>query len=133
MPTSGFRARLQRRKEKGMAFSSSSPFFDIEPLNGGETCRLAMDACSLCGKRLAGDCDIFMYRGDTPFCSEECRYRQMVRDDVGAGNKKKKKQKQHSMAERPARDEQQRHNRHETTDAAEPAHVPLAPNVPVAI
>lgn len=48
-----------------MASSSSSSFFGIEPLDGGgesETCRHAMDACSLCGKHLAGDCDIFMYR-----------------------------------------------------------------------
>ena len=47
-----------------MMASSSSSFFGIEPLDGGEseTCRHAMDACSLCGKRLAGDCDIFMYR-----------------------------------------------------------------------
>lgn len=48
-----------------MASSTTSSFFGIEPLDGGEseTCRHhAMDACSLCGKRLAGDCDIFMYR-----------------------------------------------------------------------
>jgi hypothetical protein len=45
-----------------MASSSSNSFFDIEPLECGETCRATMDACSLCGKRLAGDRDIFMYR-----------------------------------------------------------------------
>ncbi|KAG8059833.1 hypothetical protein GUJ93_ZPchr0002g24098 [Zizania palustris] len=36
-----------------------------------------LDACFLCRKRLAGNRDIFMYRGDTPFCSEECRRTQM--------------------------------------------------------
>ncbi|KAL5208095.1 hypothetical protein ABZP36_032530 [Zizania latifolia] len=36
-----------------------------------------LDACFLCRKRLAGNRDIFMYRGDTPFCSEECRRAQM--------------------------------------------------------
>lgn len=50
-------------------------FFDAEPL--GEPGLPALDACALCSKRLARDSDIFMYRGDTPFCSEECRYEQM--------------------------------------------------------
>ena len=45
-----------------MASFSSSSFFAIEPLECAETCRCALDACSLCGKRLAGDRDIFMYR-----------------------------------------------------------------------
>uniref|UniRef100_A0A0E0NJD7 FLZ-type domain-containing protein n=1 Tax=Oryza rufipogon TaxID=4529 RepID=A0A0E0NJD7_ORYRU len=39
-----------------------------------------LDACFLCRKRLAGNRDIFMYRGDTPFCSEECRREQMEAD-----------------------------------------------------
>uniref|UniRef100_A0A0D9VJM1 FLZ-type domain-containing protein n=1 Tax=Leersia perrieri TaxID=77586 RepID=A0A0D9VJM1_9ORYZ len=39
-----------------------------------------LDACFLCRKRLAGNRDIFMYRGDTPFCSEECRRAQMEAD-----------------------------------------------------
>ncbi|CAL5054967.1 unnamed protein product [Urochloa decumbens] len=93
---------------------TSSSFFDIEPLDCGETCRCAMDACALCGKRLAEDRDIFMYRGDTPFCSEECRYRQMESDDAGA------------------RRNRHRH-RHEAPVAAEPARVQIAANVPVAI
>ncbi|KAL6633755.1 hypothetical protein ACP70R_026426 [Stipagrostis hirtigluma subsp. patula] len=110
-----------------MASSSSfsSSIFHIEPLDGGETCRRAdMDACALCGKRLAGDRDMFMYRGDTPFCSEECRNGQIVRDEVGA-------RKNTPSDEHPARKEQQ-HQRH-GTPAAETAHVKLAANVPVAI
>ncbi|XP_062221018.1 FCS-Like Zinc finger 2-like [Phragmites australis] len=97
--------------------SSSSSFFDIEPLDGGETCRHAMDACSLCGKRLAGDCDIFMYRGDTPFCSEECRCHRMVLDEASVKNSK-------PFKEHPAQKEQ--------SHAADPGHVGLAANVPVA-
>ncbi|TVU15995.1 hypothetical protein EJB05_39541, partial [Eragrostis curvula] len=50
-------------------------FFDAEPL--GEQGRHALDACALCSKPLARNSDIFMYKGDTPFCSEECRYEQM--------------------------------------------------------
>jgi hypothetical protein len=153
-----------------MASSTTSSFFGIEPLDGGEseTCRHhAMDACSLCGKRLAGDRDIFMYRfvprpqaacmhasflqpmhamrsgvlivsplrtnnrGDTPFCSEECRYHQMVRDDFGAGGENMR-----IKTERPGparKEEQRQRRRHEAPAAAEPARVPLVANVPVAI
>jgi hypothetical protein len=45
---------------------------------------LALDSCALCAKPLALDSDIFMYRGDTPFCSEECRDEQMQLDAVCA-------------------------------------------------
>jgi hypothetical protein len=113
-----------------MASSSSfSSFFGIEPLDGGDgdAYRRAMDACSLCGKRLAGDRDIFMYRGDTPFCSEECRHHQMARDDFGAALK---------TEPRPARRGERRRRRHEapaSAAAAEPARVPLAPNVPAVV
>ncbi|XP_009617661.1 FCS-Like Zinc finger 1-like [Nicotiana tabacum] len=41
-----------------------------------------LDACFLCKKRLAVNCDIFMYRGDTPFCSEECRQQQIEMDEA---------------------------------------------------
>ncbi|CAM0903159.1 unnamed protein product [Alopecurus aequalis] len=57
-------------------------FFDAEPL--GEAGMPALDACALCTKPLARDRDIFMYRGDTPFCSEECRDEQMQLDAVYA-------------------------------------------------
>ncbi|KAE8722211.1 poly(U)-specific endoribonuclease-B-like [Hibiscus syriacus] len=43
-----------------------------------------LDACFLCRKPLGNNQDIFMYRGDTPFCSEECRYNQIVKDEVNA-------------------------------------------------
>ncbi|XBI58537.1 hypothetical protein VPH35_039756 [Triticum aestivum] len=61
-------------------------FFDAEP--AGEPGKHALDACALCAKRLARDSDVFidvfMYRGDTPFCSEECRHEQMHLDAVCA-------------------------------------------------
>ncbi|CAM0903160.1 unnamed protein product [Alopecurus aequalis] len=57
-------------------------FFDAEPL--GEAGMPALDACTLYTKPLALDSDIFMYRGDTPFCSEECRDEQMQLDAVYA-------------------------------------------------
>ncbi|KAM3389681.1 hypothetical protein ACQJBY_011693 [Aegilops geniculata] len=55
-------------------------FFDDEPL--GQPGMPSLDACALCAKPLARDSDIFMYRGDTPFCSEECRDEQMQLDAI---------------------------------------------------
>ncbi|KAK8945669.1 hypothetical protein KSP40_PGU002034 [Platanthera guangdongensis] len=40
-----------------------------------------LDSCFLCSKSLAGNGDIFMYRGDTPFCSEKCRMEQIEMDE----------------------------------------------------
>ncbi|CAI9274672.1 unnamed protein product [Lactuca saligna] len=41
-----------------------------------------LDACFLCKKPLGCNRDIFMYRGDTPFCSEECRAEQIEIDEA---------------------------------------------------
>jgi endogenous inhibitor of DNA gyrase (YacG/DUF329 family) len=57
-------------------------FFDAEPV--GEPGAPALDACALCARPLGRDSDIFMYRGDTPFCSEECRHEQIQLDAVRA-------------------------------------------------
>ncbi|ESW28604.1 hypothetical protein PHAVU_002G003100 [Phaseolus vulgaris] len=46
-----------------------------------------LEACFLCKKPLGDNRDIFMYRGDTPFCSEECRQDQIERDDAKEKNK----------------------------------------------
>lgn len=39
-----------------------------------------LSCCYLCRKRLQGK-DIFMYRGEKAFCSEECRYQQISSDE----------------------------------------------------
>ncbi|XP_071699037.1 FCS-Like Zinc finger 14-like [Rutidosis leptorrhynchoides] len=39
-----------------------------------------LNSCHLCNKRLQGK-DIFMYRGETAFCSPECRSRQIAMDE----------------------------------------------------
>ncbi|KAK9040436.1 hypothetical protein V6N11_015596 [Hibiscus sabdariffa] len=44
-----------------------------------------LDACSLCRKSLHNS-DIFMYRGNTPFCSQECRQEQMEIDEAREKN-----------------------------------------------
>ncbi|KAE8671719.1 hypothetical protein F3Y22_tig00111941pilonHSYRG00185 [Hibiscus syriacus] len=46
-----------------------------------------LDACFLCKKPLGGNCDIFMYRGDMPFCSEDCRQEQIDMDEAKEKNK----------------------------------------------
>uniref|UniRef100_A0A0E0KUF9 FLZ-type domain-containing protein n=1 Tax=Oryza punctata TaxID=4537 RepID=A0A0E0KUF9_ORYPU len=69
-------------------------FFDAEPV--GEQGRHALDACALCTKQLTRDSDIFMYKGDTPFCSEECRYEQMQLDAVYARSAGRRQQQQYS-------------------------------------
>jgi endogenous inhibitor of DNA gyrase (YacG/DUF329 family) len=74
----------------------SSFFFDAEPL--GEPAMPAQDACALCSKRLARDSDVFMYRGDTPFCSEDCRDDQMRLDARQAVKAAARKQKHFSSA-----------------------------------
>uniref|UniRef100_A0ACD5V284 Uncharacterized protein n=1 Tax=Avena sativa TaxID=4498 RepID=A0ACD5V284_AVESA len=60
---------------------ASAFFFDNEVV--GERGMPAQDACALCGKPLARENDVFMYRGDTPFCSDECRHKQMRVDAAG--------------------------------------------------
>ncbi|XP_047321284.1 FCS-Like Zinc finger 3-like [Impatiens glandulifera] len=39
-----------------------------------------LEACFLCHKPLLHNCDIFMYRGNKAFCSEECRQEQIDMD-----------------------------------------------------
>ncbi|XP_028762484.1 FCS-Like Zinc finger 1 [Neltuma alba] len=41
-----------------------------------------LQACFLCKKPLGDNRDIFMYRGDIPFCSEECRQEQIESDEA---------------------------------------------------
>ncbi|KAJ6775010.1 FCS-LIKE ZINC FINGER 5 [Salix purpurea] len=38
-------------------------------------------SCGLCKRWLASGKDLYMYRGDTAFCSEECRAKQMKEDE----------------------------------------------------
>ncbi|KAJ8900335.1 hypothetical protein K2173_024975 [Erythroxylum novogranatense] len=45
-----------------------------------------LEACFLCRKPLGRNSDIFMYRGNTPFCSKECRQEQI---DFDEANEKK--------------------------------------------
>ncbi|CAA0820681.1 Protein of unknown function (DUF581 [Striga hermonthica] len=42
-----------------------------------------LDSCSLCHRQLSQNSDIYMYRGNTPFCSQECRQEQIAMDEGG--------------------------------------------------
>ncbi|KAI9088972.1 hypothetical protein K1719_029251 [Acacia pycnantha] len=46
-----------------------------------------LEACFLCKKPLKDDRDIFMYRGDIPFCSVECRQEQIELDEAKEKNR----------------------------------------------
>ncbi|KAL6656055.1 hypothetical protein ACP70R_006881 [Stipagrostis hirtigluma subsp. patula] len=41
-----------------------------------------LKACSLCRRELSPNKDVYMYRGDQGFCSEECRRRQILLDEA---------------------------------------------------
>ncbi|KAL5213756.1 hypothetical protein ABZP36_002908 [Zizania latifolia] len=41
-----------------------------------------LDICFRCRRPLGGNRDIFMYRGNMPFCSEECRQEQIEIDET---------------------------------------------------
>ncbi|EEF35883.1 FCS-Like Zinc finger 3 [Ricinus communis] len=47
-----------------------------------------LEACFLCRKPLGYNSDIFMYRGNTPFCSKECRQEQIEMDESSSRKKK---------------------------------------------
>ncbi|CAN6232271.1 unnamed protein product [Urochloa humidicola] len=45
-----------------------------------------LQRCSLCNRELAEGMDIYMYRGDRAFCSEDCRCRQIFMDEDAGSN-----------------------------------------------
>lgn len=49
---------------------------------GGEAGLHYLGSCYLCKERIACDRDVFMYRGDAAFCSEDCREDQMEMDEA---------------------------------------------------
>ncbi|CAF1805278.1 hypothetical protein Bca4012_028803 [Brassica carinata] len=47
-----------------------------------------LESCSLCRKHLGRNSDIFMYRGDKAFCSNECREEQIESDEAKEKSRK---------------------------------------------
>lgn len=66
------------------------PRFFCESISGGggSDAHHFLDTCFLCKKPIAAGDDIFMYRGDAPFCSVECRENQMEMDEALENNRK---------------------------------------------
>ncbi|XP_050385019.1 FCS-Like Zinc finger 3 [Argentina anserina] len=65
--------------KKGMfSYSSYEDHFQNEPH--------FLDSCFLCRKSLGNNSDIFMYRGNTPFCSKDCRQEQIEFDEAKERN-----------------------------------------------
>nr|CAB3450716.1 unnamed protein product [Digitaria exilis] len=83
-------ARASRAAEEGGSPASASsrraPSMFCVPDTEAEEPNCFLDECTLCHKALCGD--IFMYRGDTPFCSDECRREQIETDRVRHRRKK---------------------------------------------
>ncbi|KAF7839976.1 putative Zf-FLZ domain-containing protein [Senna tora] len=61
--------------------SLTSPPHQIQNQTVLESTPHFLRTCGLCKRRLAPGRDIYMYRGDTAFCSLECREQQMKQDE----------------------------------------------------
>ncbi|XP_074559967.1 FCS-Like Zinc finger 5-like [Curcuma longa] len=48
-----------------------------------------LERCGLCRRKLQEGHDIYMYRGDQGFCSEECRRQRMFMDEEGGWKEEK--------------------------------------------
>nr|GMD62149.1 FCS-Like Zinc finger 3 [Ipomoea batatas] len=57
-----------------------------------------LDACFLCQRSLGPNSDIFMYRGNTPFCSQECRQEQIEMDEANEQRQKRSSKTQRQTA-----------------------------------
>lgn len=79
--TMGYATSYNRTSLRNLSVSSprSARFEDHQPH--------FLAACFLCKKPLGDNRDIFMYRGDTPFCSEECRQEQIEIDEAKEKNR----------------------------------------------
>lgn len=69
------------------AMAMVSPRYNWRTAGGGERVVVELETaqflktCGLCNRRLKTGRDIYMYRGDTAFCSQECREQQMKHDE----------------------------------------------------
>ncbi|KAI3743868.1 hypothetical protein L1987_39177 [Smallanthus sonchifolius] len=61
-----------------------------------------LEACTLCSKPLGHNSDIFMYRGNTPYCSEECRQEQIENDEARERRWKLASKKSKETSKKPA-------------------------------
>ncbi|KAL7127794.1 hypothetical protein ABFS83_14G275000 [Erythranthe nasuta] len=67
--------------QKYMASAAAAATPRSQRRNSAEVTGNFLRVCSLCKRRLIPGRDIFMYRGDSAFCSQECRQQQMNKDE----------------------------------------------------
>lgn len=73
-----------------------------------------LETCFLCKKRLGNNRDIFMYRGELAFCSEDCRLEQMEMEEAKERNwnlsssMKALRKKEHAKSAAPPEAQNQR-------------------------
>ena len=72
--------------------------FSLETAIIVEEPRHSPDACFLCSRPLRRFFDIFMYGGDKPFCSEDCRQEQIDLDAAREREIRFRRRKQHRRA-----------------------------------
>ncbi|XP_074585716.1 FCS-Like Zinc finger 3-like [Curcuma longa] len=73
-PTSQYALRPRKPPSSPLGRFFCDGFDDEQPSH-------FLDACFRCRRPIAGNRDIFMYRGDLPFCSVECRQEQIEMDE----------------------------------------------------
>ncbi|CAL9750293.1 unnamed protein product [Musa acuminata subsp. burmannicoides] len=71
--------KYTRIVSKTSVLKNSSPF-SAAPTSSTQGSTF-LEYCSLCRRKLQEGQDIYMYRGDRAFCSEECRCRQIFMDE----------------------------------------------------
>ncbi|GJM97446.1 hypothetical protein PR202_ga14374 [Eleusine coracana subsp. coracana] len=80
--TSTTTAVVPEMEEHEQYVKLGSRFFRVKS-HGDVSRRLHyLDSCFLCKKDIASDRDIFMYKGDAAFCSEDCRLDQIEMDEA---------------------------------------------------
>ncbi|TVU07611.1 hypothetical protein EJB05_40975 [Eragrostis curvula] len=60
----------------------ASRFYRVKPRGDTMARPHYLDSCFLCKRSIACGRDIFMYRGDAAFCSDDCRQEQMDMDEA---------------------------------------------------
>ncbi|CAD6249909.1 unnamed protein product [Miscanthus lutarioriparius] len=84
--TDGGSAKAEDSRSPTSATARGAPSMFCVPDTEAEEPNSFLDECTLCRKALCGD--IFMYRGDTPFCSDDCRREQIEMDRIRHRRKK---------------------------------------------
>ncbi|XP_031388252.1 FCS-Like Zinc finger 17-like [Punica granatum] len=70
-------------KHNKLSTTNSVPTVHHQPIRASlDDFNCYLQSCQLCHKKLCPDKDVYMYRGDQGFCSEECRNRQILMDDM---------------------------------------------------